>query len=68
MFWLLSATAVFLFLLYKFTRKPNDYFEKRSVKYPKPKSALLAIPTLIFKKRSLPEVVQDYYTKFPEEK
>lgn len=68
MFWLLGATVVFLFLLYTFTRKPNDYFEKKSVKYVKPPSMLRAIATLLFKKRSLSEVVQEYYQKFPDEK
>lgn len=68
MFWLLSATVIFLYLLYKFTRKPDDYFDKKSLKYAEPESFFKVISSLFINKKSLPEFVQEMYSKFPDEK
>lgn len=58
--WLGVAAAAFLF--YKWATSTYDYFEKRGVKFLKPRFLMGSNSNMFVNKLSLPEIVQKWYS------
>lgn len=66
---LLIIIAIFLIALafYQWATLNNDYFEKRNMKYMKPKFLLGYAGEFFFGRRTLAAFAQELYQAFPDE-
>nr|XP_021182033.2 cytochrome P450 6B6-like [Helicoverpa armigera]WRX06084.1 CYP6AN1 [Helicoverpa armigera] len=64
----LLLLPIALVLLYKYTTRNHDYWEKRNIKHEKPIPVFGTLYDNVFAKKSIIEVAADLYRQYPNEK
>lgn len=65
--WIIIGIAVVAYLLNKWVNQNYDYFEKKGIPFQKP-GIIAGIVIMTVKAKSLPEMVESWYTEFKDEK
>lgn len=64
----LLEVIVVLFLVYKFLTSNWDYFDKKGIPFMKPTIVVGSRSDLLLHNKSMPEVVQEWYDAFKNDK
>lgn len=64
----LYALVAILFLIYKLATAKNDYFEKKGIPFSKPKFIVGSRSDFVWRNKSMPEVVMEFYNEFRNDK
>lgn len=62
------GVAVVLYVINKWLKVHEKYFEKRGVPHLKPTSFIGIIRTIVYSRENMPELIQKLYANFPTKK
>jgi hypothetical protein len=68
MSFVLYAVTALLFLVYKLLTRKDDYFERKGIPYMKPQPLVGSRTDLVLRNISMPDMVNNWYKKFPNDK